>query len=321
MQVIQQRQGIASPSQAARRPSRPVAVRCENAGSSTRPSSSGPQPNRRQLLSAVMAAPLLQCLPWAAGQPAAAAEIGGAGPRYLTPEQQAAVDGVFAAVMPKSKAPVMVRLVFHDAGTFSAATGDGGVNASIRFELDRPDNFGLKRGWNVIEAAALRLKGTAADGLVSKADLVVLAAAYGVRITGGPAMRVAVGRLDAAAADPDGRMPELDFSAQQQLANFADKGLDAQEFVALCGSHTLGSKGYGDPVTFDNTYYKTLLAAPWTDKKNEMAQHTGIATDHVLADDPTCRPLIQRYAADQPAFFRDFASAFEKMSCVGVQWA
>jgi L-ascorbate peroxidase len=47
----------------------------------------------------------------------------------------------------------------------------------------------------------------------------------------------------------------------------------------------------------------------------------GIATDHVLADDPTCRPLIQRYAADQPAFFRDFAAAFEKMSCVGVQWA
>jgi hypothetical protein len=33
MQVIQQRQGIASPLQAARRPSRPVAVRCENAGS------------------------------------------------------------------------------------------------------------------------------------------------------------------------------------------------------------------------------------------------------------------------------------------------
>lgn len=41
----------------------------------------------------------------------------------------------------------MVRLVFHDAGSYSAAAGDGGVNASIRFELDRPDNFGLKRGW------------------------------------------------------------------------------------------------------------------------------------------------------------------------------
>lgn len=41
----------------------------------------------------------------------------------------------------------MVRLVFHDAGSYSAAAGDGGLNASIRFELDRPDNFGLKRGW------------------------------------------------------------------------------------------------------------------------------------------------------------------------------
>ena len=48
---------------------------------------------------------------------------------------------------PQHQAPVMVRLVFHDAGSYEAAAGDGGVNASIRFELDRPDNFGLKRGW------------------------------------------------------------------------------------------------------------------------------------------------------------------------------
>lgn len=37
----------------------------------------------------------------------------------------------------------------------------------------------------------------------------------------------------------------------------------------------LGSKGYGDPLTFENTYFKTLLAEPWRDKSNEMAQHTG----------------------------------------------
>jgi L-ascorbate peroxidase len=46
---------------------------------------------------------------------------------------------------------VLLRLVFHDAGTYSAAAGDGGINASIRFELDRPESFGLKRGWRVIE--------------------------------------------------------------------------------------------------------------------------------------------------------------------------
>lgn len=47
----------------------------------------------------------------------------------------------------RPQAPVIVRLVFHDAGSYSAAAGDGGLNASIQFELDRPDNFGLKRGW------------------------------------------------------------------------------------------------------------------------------------------------------------------------------
>lgn len=31
-------------------------------------------------------------------------------------------------------------------GSYSAAAGNGGVNASIQYELDRPDNFGLKRG-------------------------------------------------------------------------------------------------------------------------------------------------------------------------------
>ena len=43
--------------------------------------------------------------------------------------------------------PVMLRLVFHDAATFDAAAGDGGLNASVRLELARPENTGLKRGW------------------------------------------------------------------------------------------------------------------------------------------------------------------------------
>ena len=30
-----------------------------------------------------------------------------------------------------------LRLAFHDAGTFSRAAGDGGMNGSIGFELDR----------------------------------------------------------------------------------------------------------------------------------------------------------------------------------------
>ena len=60
---------------------------------------------------------------------------------------KAALPDCRLTTLSRSQAPVMVRLVFHDIGSYSAAAGDGGSNASIRFELDRPDNFGLKRGW------------------------------------------------------------------------------------------------------------------------------------------------------------------------------
>lgn len=46
---------------------------------------------------------------------------------------------------------MLLRLAYHDAASHSAADNAGGSNASIQFELDRPENFGLKRGWNVIQ--------------------------------------------------------------------------------------------------------------------------------------------------------------------------
>lgn len=46
---------------------------------------------------------------------------------------------------------MVLRLAYHDAGTFSKLEGDGGLNASIQYELSRPENFGLKRGWGVLQ--------------------------------------------------------------------------------------------------------------------------------------------------------------------------
>ena len=91
------------------------------------------------------------------------------------------------------QAPVLLRLVFHDAGTYSISQGQGGANASVRFELKRPENTGLGRGWKVIEQTSQELKGTAAEGKVSLADLVALGGAYAVAITGGPAIKVDLG--------------------------------------------------------------------------------------------------------------------------------
>ena len=88
----------------------------------------------------------------------------------------------------------MLRLVFHDSGTFNVTAGNGGANASIQHELDRPENFGLKRAWKVIQQAMTNILGTAAEGVVSYADMIALVGAYAVGLCGGPLISVPVGQ-------------------------------------------------------------------------------------------------------------------------------
>lgn len=86
------------------------------------------------------------------------------------------------------------------------------------------------------------LKGTPAGSQVSNADLIALAGAHAVAICGGPQIDVAVGRVDAAGPDPEGRMVSEKAGAAALVANFAEKGLSVQELVALSGAHTLGKR-------------------------------------------------------------------------------
>eukprot|EP00775_Hariotina_reticulata_P002881 gene2881-3172_t len=242
-------------------------------------------------------------------------------PRQLSTAEQAAVYKALGKVVTKPKAPVLLRLAYHDAGSFDGTARNGGSNASVQFELDRPENTGLKRGWRLIEQISDLLKDTEAGGKVSQADLIALAGAYAVEICGGPAFNVPVGRVDAVEADPEGRLISERAGVQALKANFADKGLNTQEMVVLSGAHTLGGKGFGDPVTFDNAYYTALIAKPWLNKNDPMADMIGLPSDHVLPDDAECLEYIQAYAADQQLFFRDFAAAYEKLTKLGAVWA
>jgi catalase (peroxidase I) len=84
------------------------------------------------------------------------------------------------------------------------------------------------------------LQGTPAAGQVSNADLIALAAAKAVAVCGGPSIPVLVGRQDATAADPPGRMVSEKAGVEALKLNFADKGLGVKEMVVLSGAHTLG---------------------------------------------------------------------------------
>ena len=69
----------------------------------------------------------------------------------ITVDQSAALQKAMSSRVTKVKAPVLLRQVFHDSGTYSAADGSGGPNASLQFELERPENQGLKRGWSAVK--------------------------------------------------------------------------------------------------------------------------------------------------------------------------
>ena len=115
-----------------------------------------------------------------------------------TPEARAALREALVANVVKTKAPAVLRLVFHDAGTRRVATNDGGANASVRFELARPESFGLKRGLGPVTAVYEATRDGPASGL-SFADVIAAAGAYAVELTGGPEItsRLRFGRKDA----------------------------------------------------------------------------------------------------------------------------
>jgi L-ascorbate peroxidase len=171
----------------------------------------------------------------------------------------------------------------------------------------------ISGGVSVIKQLQSKLPG------YSFADLVVLAAAYAVKITNGPDIfsSVRVGRRDVKGPDPAGRMPEETLSAAGQIEVFAAMGFSTTEMLALLGSHTIGGKGFGGPLEFDNVYYQSLLQRPWEKKDDKMASMIGLASDRVLPDFEETRMVIERFAGDQAAFFKEFDRAFIKLSELG----
>lgn len=83
----------------------------------------------------------------------------------------------------------------------------------------------------------------------------------------------------------------------------------------------LGNKGFGEPLIFDNAYYTALLEKPWLDPNNKMASMIGLPSDHVLSDSQACLPYIKEYAEDKQKFYKDFKSAYLKLTSLGTQFA
>ncbi|XP_073111135.1 putative L-ascorbate peroxidase 6 isoform X3 [Elaeis guineensis] len=211
-------------------------------------------------------------------------------------------------VLSKTKAAGILRMAFHDAGTFDVNENSGGMNGSIIYELDRPENAGLGKSLKILQKVKKEID-----------QIQQVAGAVAILLCGGPEIPVRLGRLDARMPDPQGKLPRESFDASSLKRCFLEKGFSTQELVALSGAHTIGSKGFGDPNVFDNAYYKILLEKPWTSSAG-MSSMIGLPSDRALVEDDECLRWIKIYAGDQVKFFDDFRNAYIKLVDSGALW-
>ncbi|PSS12097.1 L-ascorbate peroxidase 3, peroxisomal like [Actinidia chinensis var. chinensis] len=203
-----------------------------------------------------------------------------------------------ALISTKNCAPIMLRLAWHDAGTYDVNTKTGGPNGSIRNEEE------YSHGSN--------------NGLKIAIDF--CAGVVAVEVTGGPTINFVPGRKDSKISPKEGRLPNATKGVPHLKDIFYRMGLSDKDIVALSGGHTLGRahaerSGFDgpwtqEPLKFDNSYFVELL-------KGESKGLLKLPTDVALLDDPEFRHYVELYAKDEDAFFRDYALSHKKLSELG----
>ncbi|KAI5022173.1 hypothetical protein ZWY2020_058903 [Hordeum vulgare] len=134
----------------------------------------------------------------------------------------------------------LLRLHFHDCFV-------NGCDGSILLDGADGEKFALPnqnsvRGYEVIDEIKADLENMC-PGVVSCADVVALAAGYGVLFSGGPYYDVLLGRRDGLKANQSGAdngLPSPFEPISSIVQKFADVGLDTKDVVVLSGAHTIG---------------------------------------------------------------------------------
>jgi len=126
----------------------------------------------------------------------------------------------------------VLALAIRDAGTFDNSTGTGGLNGSIRFELDRPENARFRGVFKQLERAKKEIDAEVTEP-IGWADLIALAPAGKARYSFlrefcGTTPRFDTTRVgcdyDAMLTPPYGSSPELKEATVRFRENYASTG-------------------------------------------------------------------------------------------------
>mmetsp|Transcript_39186 Transcript_39186/g.73061 ORF Transcript_39186/g.73061 Transcript_39186/m.73061 type:complete len:348 (+) Transcript_39186:57-1100(+) len=246
-------------------------------------------------------------------------------------------------VKEKNCGPILIRLNWHDAGVYSDGKLKGGCpNAAMRFTDGGEGAFGANAGLPDVAVGLLKpITEKYVPDTIGHADLWTLAANTAIKVMGGPDIKTRFGRKDAESSADSvesqaGRLPDGDKGIDHLRDIFHPKGFTDKDIVALSGAHTVGSchldrSGFDGPWTeaplkFDNSYFKEMISKKYADDKTEKGnpqfknEETGtimLISDLALLEDPAFKEHVETYAADQDAYFADFAAAWIKLQELG----
>ncbi|KAJ4752947.1 Peroxidase [Rhynchospora pubera] len=249
----------------------------------------------------------------------------------------------------------LLRLVFHDCMV-------EGCDASVLIQgngTERTDPANLSLGGFDVVESAKRLIEVMCPGIVSCADILVLAARDAVEFTGGPLVQVPLGRKDGRVSLASNVRPNIidtSFSVEEMAKTFSSKGLSMEDLVVLSGGHTIGlshctsfsdrfqKDANGSMVPIDTSMEKnfaselmkkcsanataatTVSCDPVTPNQFDNQYFTNLLngkgllrSDSELVNDPKAEALIDSFSKSQNSFFDSWAESFIKMTSIGVK--
>lgn len=205
--------------------------------------------------------------------------------------------------------------------TYNAADGTGGLDTSIMFETERPENLGAAFNETLVFLNNLYSIQT------PMADLLAAGLSVSVRSCGGLRIAVRAGRVDATSAGPEG-VPEPTDDLTSIAAQFVTAGFNTTEMVQMvaCGYSLGGIQGVDFPditgnnsstnfVHFDSTFssFDSAIVTDYLDGTTEnplvvgpdtsnsdllVFPAGGNATMRSLSDEAsfrnTCQDILQR---------------------------
>ncbi|KAE9407571.1 heme peroxidase [Gymnopus androsaceus JB14] len=210
-----------------------------------------------------------------------------------------------------------LRIAYHDMSTHDVDSGTGGLDASIMYELDRPQNVGEGMIQSLQDFNGFELT----TPFFGMADMIALGAVFAVVGCGGPVIPFSAGRVDATVAGP-ATVPEPQQDLASHIESFRQQGFNETEMIALvaCG-HTLGGVRQVDfPVNcngyLDRCRHKKILYS--------VSQYLQNTTQDVLVVGPnvTTQSDLRIFSSDGNVYHakvRTFSPSSSKFSDMNIK--